>query len=122
MLYSINTSSLTHYIISPVCEHTCVSCRVSPVWCKRQHVSEAVSLPCKDSLMVRFFSQRHRERGERSLLRQVRRRCRVTDVEEDRKRDGGGGGRGKGVRSRTRARFRWERRKETSKTSVHEIR
>lgn len=69
--------------------------------------------------MVRFFSRRRRERRERNLLRQVRRRCRVSDGKEDGKKDRGeggggeegGGGRGRGEKTRTSARFRWERTK-----------
>lgn len=88
--------------------------------CKRQHVQASGSHCCitsQQAFMVRFFPQRRRERRERDLLRQVRRRCRVTDVEEVCRKDRGegrgeeegGGGRGRGVRSKTTARFRWER-------------
>ncbi|KAM8743516.1 phosphatidylserine decarboxylase proenzyme, mitochondrial isoform 2-T2 [Acanthopagrus schlegelii] len=52
--------------------------------------------------MVRFFCRR-RERRERDLLRQVRRRGQTTDREKEN--EGGGGG-GRGVRTRTTARFR----------------
>lgn len=67
--------------------------------------------------MVRFFSKRRSdggERRERDLLRQVRRRCHATDAGEEK--DGGGGGR-KGVRMRTTARFRWERKYRTEKVN-----
>lgn len=95
---------------------------VTAVWFKRQHVQATGSLCCiisQQAFMVRFFSQRRRQRRERDLLRQVRRRCRVSDVEEvcrkDRGEGGGeeegGEGRGRGVRTRTTARFRWERKK-----------
>lgn len=99
---------------------------VAAVWCKCQHVQATAPLCCVASqqvFMVRFFSRRRRERGERDLLRQVRRGCRVTNAEEgcrkDRGKGGdeeGGGGRGRGVRTRTTtARFRWERRKKYEK-------
>lgn len=67
--------------------------------------------------MVRFFSKGGGgvggARRERDLLRQVRRRCRVTDASQDGGGGGGGGGGAGGGRSRARtktsARFRWER-------------
>lgn len=69
--------------------------------------------------MVRFFSKGGGGGGvggarrERDLLRQVRRRCRVTDASQDGGGGGGGGGAAGGrsrARTKTSARFRWERR------------
>lgn len=133
MSCSINTSlslfpsasvrPVRHFFFSPIRERTpvCLTCGTR----QRQHVSTAVSPCCfqgHSSFMVRFLSRRPGgggggERRERDLLRQVKRRCRVTDAGEDG--GGGGGGEGaggrRGVRTRTSARFRWERKGRTDR-------
>ncbi|XP_074474566.1 phosphatidylserine decarboxylase proenzyme, mitochondrial isoform X1 [Sebastes fasciatus] len=56
--------------------------------------------------MVKFLSRgRGGERGQRDLLRQVKRRWHATDGEKEKEKDEGKGG-GRGVRTRTTARFR----------------
>lgn len=123
-LLRINTSDSSQghaLFLRPGCRRTLLwprSCAVNG-----QHVQAPGPQP---AFMVRFFSRRRRERRERNLLRQVRRRCRVSDVKEDGRKDrgeGGGGEEGGGAggrreRTRTSARFRWERTKSFKTSQV----